>query len=104
MANDITKRLSDCQAAAVNDHWTKWDEFYQDVALEPQIFSYRYPVPILNTFVSKYRKGTLAPSVHQVKSHSVEDSARLIYQALFTTGFPDPRLTGQGELGIWIQL
>ena len=93
MANGIAEGLSASQSAIVYVNWTKWAEFYQDKALDALFVSYRDPVPILNTFARQYRTGSLSPSGHQVRSHTVEDTVQSIGQDLSNMGGPYPHLT-----------
>ena len=60
-------------------------------------------VPILGTFTRQYWTGALSPSGRQVRSCRVEDTIRLIVQALAVMGAPDPRLTSQWGLDIQIR-
>ena len=91
-ANNIAEGLSDRQSAAADGNWTKWDELRQDMSLNPVLILYRYLVHILNTFASQYRTKSLTHSGRQVQSCTVEDTIRLILQALTAFGNPDTRL------------
>ena len=51
----------------------------------------------------QYQIGSITPSGRQLQYRMVEEAVQLIVQALATVGAPDPCLTNQGELDIWIQ-
>ena len=102
VVHSISEVLSSSRAAVANGHWMKWAELCLDMALYPLLILYRDPVPILNTFTMQYRTVSLAPSGHQVRYCTVEDAVQYIGQALVAMGTPDPRLTIQGEIDIWI--
>ena len=47
---DIREGLSTGQVTAADGHWNKWTYFCARVSLDPLLFGYQYPVPILNAF------------------------------------------------------
>ena len=51
---DIAEGLSASRSTAADGHWMKWDEFCQEIDLDPLLVLYRDPVPIFNTFVMQY--------------------------------------------------
>ena len=70
----IAEDLSTIRLVAANGHWEKWAASCRDVALNPILVSYRYPIPILNAFARQYRTGAITPSGCQVKYRTVEDA------------------------------
>ena len=78
-SEDINKVLSNIRAASSDVHWMTRSEFCGDVALNPLIFSYQDPVPILNAFYQQNRTGFIAPSVHIVFAWTVEDSSQCFF-------------------------
>ena len=99
-ADNIFKGLSTSRSAAADGYWRKWAILYREVSFNPLLVLYRYPVPIISAFARQYRTWGITPSVHQVKSHTVEDAVRSILQVLAALGTRYPRLTIQGELEI----
>ena len=95
---DIRKGFSTGRATAANGHWTKWTYLCARVALDPLLVAYQDPIPILNAFARDYRTKNIAPNSRGVRSRTVEDSVRLIGQAIAMLGAKDPRMTSTGKL------
>ena len=91
--DEIAKGISSSISAA--GHCANWDTLCRDVALDPLLVWYLGPVHILNNFVSRYRTGSIAPSVCQVWYITVEDAMRWIIQALAALGNRDPCFTSE---------
>jgi hypothetical protein len=58
------------------------------------------PIPLLQLFAQRYRRGIIAPSGTAVRSRTVEGALRAVGQAFSTLGCVDPRLTTSGKLDI----
>ena len=90
---DIQEGLSVGQATASDGHWIKWAYFCARLSLDPLLVAYKYPVPILNAFARDYSTGNIDPNRRAVRSRTVDDSVRLIGQAIAVLGAKDPQMT-----------
>ena len=74
------------------------------MSLHPLLVSYKDPVPILNVFDWDYMTGNIVPKSRAVQSRMVEDSVRLIGQAIAVLGAKNPQMMSIGKINGWLQL
>ena len=74
------------------------------MALDPLRVAYKDPVPILIAFARDYRTGNIAPNSRAVRSRIVEDSGRLIGQAITVFGAKDQQMMSMGVINGRLQL
>ena len=99
----IAEGISTSISASSNTHWAIWSAFWANVALEPLLLSYKYPIPILATFATNYRRGNISASGNSVRSFTVEDSVRSIGQVIYAMMANDPRLNIEVALDICLE-
>ena len=99
-ADDIAEGLSLICVASSNDHWETWSYFFEVLSLVPLIISYQDPFPILNAFTQQYRTGKISIFGRVVCAQVVEDSVRLVGQALMVLEVHNPWPINQGEVDI----
>ena len=92
------------RATAADVHWTKWAYFCARVDLDPLLVTYKYPVPILNTFARDYRTRNITPNSRAVRYRTVEDDTRSIGQAIVVLGAKYPRMTSTANIDGRLQL
>jgi hypothetical protein len=71
--------------------------------IEPYLWTWTDPVPILQVFGERYRDGRLTPLKKSVKARTVEDALRAVGQAHARLGGPDPRKDNFGAIDFRIQ-
>ena len=89
---DVKAGVSTGRARSSNSHWKIWQQFTDQLAIDPFLETIEDKVPILQVFARRLRTGQLAPSRNSLRSRSVEDYLRSIGQAFRELGMSDPRL------------
>ena len=71
--------------------WSIWCRFCIDVGADPLLQCLADPVPLLQVFALRYRRGSISASGAPTKKRQVEEALRSVGQALAALGLPDPR-------------
>jgi len=71
--------------------WSIWCRFCIDVGADPLLQCLADPVPLLQVFALRYRRGIISASGAPTKKRQVEEALRSVGQALAALGLPDPR-------------
>jgi hypothetical protein len=98
--------VGDDYAKKKDRYWTVWYDFCVQYDLDPFLRHTTDPVPYLQIFGDKYRRGELSLSGKAVASRTVEDALRLIGQTYTRMGTPGTRkdATGGVDYRIYAQL
>lgn len=94
---DVSSGVVPSSAGATAGHWELWTTFCTSLGLNPTLCEVPDPVPYLQVFAFRYRRGHINTSRRPVRSRTVEGALRSVGQTLTAVGAPDPRLTPQGE-------
>ena len=84
-------------AAKADRHWTLWEQFCQELHLQPLLPNHPDPVSCLQVFAVRYRR-RLGPTGDPVRSTTVADALRSIGQTMARMGATDLRLASNGKL------
>jgi len=71
--------------------WTIWCSFCEDIGADPLLQCLADPIPVLQVFALRYRRGTISASGAPTQKRQVEEALRSVGQALAALGLPDPR-------------
>jgi hypothetical protein len=96
--HDVTAGVVPSSAGAASGHWQLWSTFCASLALDPTLCDVPDPIPYLQVFALRYRRGHINTSRRPVRSRTVEGALRSVGQTLTAVGAPDPRFTAQGDL------
>ena len=79
-------------------HCHVWDEFCDDIGIDPNFHAITDPVPYLQIYGARYRDGRIAPRRKPVKSGTVSDAILSISETFTRMGAKDPRFNAHGVL------
>jgi hypothetical protein len=91
------------RAKAMDNHWTRRDAFCVAHNIDPYLWTWTDPVPILQVFGERYRDGRLPPLKKSVKARIVDDALRSVGQEHTRLGSPDPQKESFGGIYFRIQ-
>ncbi len=89
LPQEVAAGVTDKRAKAQREHWKIWLTFCEDLHLDPSLFYIRYPIPVMQVFMRRFRDGRLAPSGQQVSNRHAEDALRSVGQTLAQLGAGD---------------
>jgi len=71
--------------------WSIWCSFCAEIGADPLLQCLADPIPILQVFALRYRRGIISASGAPTQKRQVEEALRSVGQALAALGLPDPR-------------
>ena len=71
--------------------------------MDPFLPDFHDPVPVLQVFTTRLRRGQIAPRQNPIRARSVEDYLRTVGQEFASMGAPDPRIILQGNIDFRLQ-
>jgi len=71
--------------------WNIWCSFCEDIGADPLLQCLADPIPVLQVFALRYRRGDISASGAPTQKRQVEEALRSVGQALAAMGLPDPR-------------
>ena len=95
---DVRLGVVPSNANAASAHWRIWADYCASLSVDPTLQDVADPIPILQVFAYRFRRGVLNTSHRPVRSRTVEGALRSVGQALASVGSPDPRFSPQGKL------
>ena len=78
-------------------HWTVWEGFCAGIGLDPKLQNVKDPVPFLQIFAHRVRRGELAIRGKGVRRGTVDGYVRSVGQVLASLGANDPRHDQYGK-------
>ena len=91
VAVDTANGVVSARARSASSMWTIWCAFCTDVRADPLLQCLADPIPILQVFALRYRRGSISASGAPTRKRQVEEALRAVGQALTALGLPDPR-------------
>lgn len=95
--------ISQSRSSGNDTSWYIWESFYWDLHINLYLSKIDDPIPLLQVFVHRYRKGTLAPGGAPVCSRMVEGALCAMGKTLSSLGYTDPRLQTPGKLNLHLR-
>jgi len=71
--------------------WQIWCNFCGSLNADPLLQCQADPIPLLQVFALRYRRGEISASRSPTKKRQVEEALRAVGQTLAAMGLPDPR-------------
>lgn len=95
---DVQRGVVPSSTAAAAAHWSLWTSFCDSLSVSPALSDVEDPIPFLQVFAFRYRRGLINTSRRPVRSRTVEGALRSVGQTLASVGSPDPRFDDKGHL------
>ena len=100
---DVQRGVVASTSAAAASHWSLWTDFCDSLSVSPALGDVEDPIPFLQVFAFRYRRGLINTSRRPVRSRTVEGALRSIGQTLAGVGAQDPRLNSVGRIDFRLQ-
>ena len=95
---DVKAGVSSGRASSTDTHWTIWENFALELALDPYLETVSHKIPILQVFSHRVRTSKLAYNGNPIRTRSAEDYLRSVAQTFLGMGADDPRLNSAGDI------